>query len=83
MALTGSLHGQDNNSNNDESIPGEWDEFDKVKPMHKGADEDDTKNSIDNPENADGDTNGSNSKKDFVDDQFQQEFIQISFKVNC
>lgn len=65
----------------DDAIPGEWDEFDKVKPMHKGA-EDDTRNFLDNPENADGDMNSISDKKD-VDYQMQQEFIQISFKVNC
>jgi len=65
----------------DDAIPGEWDEFDKVKPMHKGADDDETKNSLDNPENVDGDLSSINDKKD-VDYQMQQEFIQISFKVN-
>lgn len=74
-----SYHGQE--SSIDESIPGEWDEFDKVKPMHKGPnDTGETKNSLDNPENADGETNSVDKKE--VDYQLQQEFIQISFKVN-
>lgn len=72
-----SHHGQDS----DDAIPGEWDEFDKVKPMHKGPD-DDTKSSLDNPENADNDVNANNDSKRDVDYQMQQEFIQISFKVN-
>lgn len=40
-------------ADDDQSIPGEWDEFDKVQPLDKRADE--AKNSIDNPENADDD----------------------------
>lgn len=71
-----SLQGQESD---DQSIPGEWDEFDKVKPMHKGPDED-SKSSIDNIESAISDSNGNIDKRD--DDQLQQDFIQITFKVN-
>lgn len=61
----------------DQSIPGEWDEFDNVQPMH-GKRPEDAKNAFDNPGNAD-DTNV--VKKD-VQNQIQETNTQMSFKVN-
>lgn len=61
----------------DQSIPGEWDEFDKVQPMH-GKRPGDAKNAIDNPGNAD-DSNVVNKN---VQNQIQETNTQMSFKVN-
>lgn len=61
----------------DQSIPGEWDEFDKVQPMH-GKRPEDSKNAIDNNGNAD-DSNVV-VKKD-VQNQIQESNTQMSFKV--
>jgi hypothetical protein len=73
-----SLHGEESD---DQSIPGEWDEFDKVKLMNKGPEEDPSKSSIDNPESVINDSKGHIDKRDDTDQLQQQEFIQITFKV--
>lgn len=65
-------------NNEDQSIPGEWDEFDKVKSMDKGPEG----GSIDNPESVINDSAGHLDKRDESDQLQQQEFIQITFKVN-
>lgn len=62
----------------DQSIPGEWDEFEKVHPMHGPKSE--NKNSIDNPMAIENDGNHLNVPRD-VQNQIQESNTQMSFKV--
>lgn len=62
----------------------DWDEFDKIHPMNHRADNDDTKNSIDNPENVDNlvkDATKNLSEKKPIPNQIQEINTQTSFKV--
>lgn len=66
----------------DLSNPGDWDEFDKARPMDKGAGEN-LSDAKDNPENnSDNESsrNHKNIKKD-VQNQIQESNTQMSFKV--
>lgn len=69
---------QQNIADDEQSIPGEWDEFEKVQPLDKGADE--AKNSIDNPENADDDREKFHVKKD-TQSQLEPQTYTQTFKV--
>lgn len=68
-----------------QSIPGEWDEFDKARPISKGADNflDETKNSFDNPDQVGDKEDVGNRGKKEVQNQIQESNTQMSFKVNC
>lgn len=68
-----------------QSIPGEWDEFDKARPLNKGAGDflDEVKNSFDNLDKTDDrEDNGIRGKKE-VQNQIQESNTQMSFKVIC
>lgn len=65
---------QQNIADDDQSIPGEWDEFEKAQPLDKGAD------SIDNPENADDDREKFHVKKD-TQSQLEPQTYTQTFKV--
>jgi hypothetical protein len=62
-----------------QSIPGEWDEFDKIHPMNKGIQ---VKSAIDNPTDNEEKSNqeGEITKKE-VANQIQESNTQTSFKV--
>lgn len=67
-----------------QSIPGEWDEFEKARPINQGAGDflNEAKSSFDNLDKAsDKEVNGNRGKKE-VQNQIQESNTQMSFKVN-